>query len=162
MPHEVDQAVLILPNDEDKGLIWGTPVDMYAQRTLNLGAIEPHLVPRFKAFIAALNDSVSRSRARGARPVHLAHGGPILNDGAGAIRLAERAFRWGDREMNMVVLLKQTRVVPFFKARTNGEADEKAVRFFNRDVGVKEEPLFKIVGSMMYEWYAVFQLPCSE
>ena len=119
VPHDVDQAILIIPNDEDKGLIWGTPVDMYAQRTLNLGAIEPHLVPRFNMFVDALKDSVSKSRARGAKPAHLAHGGPILNDEPGAIRLAERAFRWGDKEMNMMVLLKQTRVVPFVKlART--------------------------------------------
>ena len=152
-PHEVDQAVTILPMDEDKGLAWGSPIDLYVRNTSDLGTIPPHLGPRFNGFITALRESVARHQAQGAKLACIAGDNTILNDTPGAIRLAERAFRWGNREMNVLLLLQQTRVVRAFTGITGIDAEEKAANFFYRDVGGRGEPFFKIISSMVYEWY---------
>ncbi|KAJ3510221.1 hypothetical protein NMY22_g16034 [Coprinellus aureogranulatus] len=155
VPHDVAQSVCVLPGeDQDRGLAWGSPLSLYLQRTADHGAVPPDLIPRFHAFANAFRQSVEESMTRVpiSSSTNSSHETTFPNDCEGSLRLVERSFRrGGQREINVVLLLRQTRTVHTYPGCTHQEAHAKAAEFFFRDVGEPKEPIFEIVSSMVYQ-----------
>ncbi|KAJ3531161.1 hypothetical protein NMY22_g8272 [Coprinellus aureogranulatus] len=152
-PCNVTQSIIIFPEDEDQAPGWGTDLDTYVFRTVHeQKVIPPYLLPRFEAYVSVFRRTIALARQKPATPLHRRRGPgkfSIPNDSPGSIRFAERAFRWGDREKVVVLLMEQLREVPVYTAPFPLLAEAKALESARERAW--SSPIFKIHASFVYE-----------
>ncbi|TEB21964.1 hypothetical protein FA13DRAFT_1526508 [Coprinellus micaceus] len=141
--------IVFKDNDIEPGP--GDEAGVYLQKVLP--SIPLHLHGRFAAIVSIFSQAVEKARV-GERTRARGRGNNMkfINNGVGSIRLVEKFFRYGDEDINLVLLLEQAKTLPLFTGGTVMEADRAADEFTRRDVG---ETHFNIISSMAYTWSVI-------
>ncbi|KAJ3543132.1 hypothetical protein NMY22_g3248 [Coprinellus aureogranulatus] len=131
-----DVEILWEDNDVQTGND-GTPLNEYLRKTSP--QIAAFMRPRFEALTSVFRKWAVRAGRNTSR-----NSDPFV---VGSMRLMERAFRFGEIDVMLVLLLEQIKPLPVVTG-TAMEKDRKLTEFTRR--GAKAASSFKILGSMTY------------
>lgn len=149
-PTLVHRNTQMVFKDDDIETGPGDEAGVYLQKVLP--SMPLHLRSRFAAIVSVFSQAVANARVGERRTRGQGRNMTFINNGVGSIRLVEKFFRHGGEDINVVLLLEQTKNLPLFTGGTIMESDRAADEFTRRNVG---ETHFKIISSMAYTWSVI-------
>lgn len=153
-PTLVHRTTHFVFKDNDIPLGPGEEAGPYLQKTLAL--LPAHLHKRFSMMVSMFSVCVGKARLveRRAKTQRSVNAPRFANEGVGSLRMVERLVRYGGDDINIVLLMEQTKDLPTYYGNTVLEADRAADEFTRRSATDKSH--FDIVGSFVYTWSGIF------